>query len=400
MLLGLACGRVGFERLGPDAGVDANVPGPDATLLDAVFDAGSTSSCVHHLASGSDHACILMGGVVRCWGSAGQLGGAVPSTPGEAVAVGEVPAAIHVGAAKFHTCALFEGGAVWCWGGDNLFGQLGSPTMPPGPNAYEVAVPPGVAQVGAGRYHSCARAADAVYCWGSNARGQLGDGTSMDSYTPVAVRGIGPSMDVDTGGSATCVVVDPTGDVWCWGDNEHGQLGDGTTTASFTPIRANITDVVDVAAGGGRMGDQTAAMACAIKRDRTLWCWGDNAYGQLGDGTTIDRPEPVEVIGVTDPVAVTIGRTHVCTLEAAGTARCWGGNDRGQLGDGTLTNSALPVAVSGLTDVVHLAAGGWHTCAALRTGEVACWGSNSSNQLGPTALPESPTPVVAQRPCL
>jgi alpha-tubulin suppressor-like RCC1 family protein len=173
-----------------------------------------------------------------------------------------------------------------------------------------------------------------------------------------------------------CVVTD-AGGVKCWGDNESGQLGNGTTSETPVPGVVNVaglaSGVTAIAAGGFH--------ACALTIAGGVRCWGDNLYGQLGDGSTEDRSAPVDVVGLSDDVAaISLGWSHTCALTSAGSVKCWGNNPFGGLGDGTKNDSPLPVDVIGLGGgVQQVAAGGGHTCALTSVGGVKCWGDGQSD---------------------
>lgn len=170
------------------------------------------------------------------------------------------------------------------------------------------------------------------------------------------------------------------GVVYCWGDNATGQLGDGTTKQRRTPVAVlGLNDATALAAGTGH--------TCAARRTGRVVCWGANAEGQLGDGSTVDRTKPVVVTGIQGARALAAGGAHTCALQASGATQCWGSNKRGQIGNGVgAANLAVPqsrpAAVQKLVDAVEVGAGALHTCARRRTGEVACWGHSSQGQLG------------------
>jgi alpha-tubulin suppressor-like RCC1 family protein len=254
---------------------------------------------------------------------------------------------------------------------------------------------PTVVSVSAGALHTCAVTGGGVFCWGYNAAGQLGDGTTTQSLTPVAVPGLASGVQsVAAGGTATCALT-TSGGVKCWGDNAQGTLGDGTTVDSTTPVDVTglSSGVAAISAGAGGGGGQM----CALTTAGGVKCWGANGFGQLGDGTTSFRSSPVDVSGLTSGVAaVSAGAETTCALTTGGGVKCWGRGDYGELGTGSTADSATPLDVSGLTSgVTAVAAGGGHACALLSGGTVDCWGLNDWGQLGDgtTTMRLTPTPV-------
>jgi alpha-tubulin suppressor-like RCC1 family protein len=231
-----------------------------------------------------------------------------------------------------------------------------------------------VVQIAAGAYHACAiTPTGGLKCWGRNNNGQLGDGTTTDSKVPLDVQGLSSGVaSVSLGNSHSCAVL-TTGAVACWGLNTNGQLGDTTTTARTTPV------LVATLTGGARSISAGGEHTCAIRTDGALQCWGRNTYGQLGDGTVINRTAPTSVAGLSTTVAnVQAGIAHTCILDTAGTAWCWGSNSNGKLGNGLVATQQLsPTQVQGLTGVAQIVPGDDHTCALLSTGAVKCWGLGS-----------------------
>jgi alpha-tubulin suppressor-like RCC1 family protein len=190
------------------------------------------------------------------------------------------------------------------------------------------------------------------------------------------------------GGGTHTVVVTPDGNVWAWGANSSGQLGDGTTSAKTTPTQiTSMTDMIAVAAG--------ASHTLALRDDGTVWAWGYSGYGQIGDGFTSNRASPVQ-LALTDIVAIAAGEYHSVALEADGTVWTWGRNHLGQLGDGTTTNSSSPVVIGTLSGITAIAAGTSHTLVLKSDDTVWGFGQNTSRQLGDGSTTNRSTPVQMQ----
>lgn len=243
--------------------------------------------------------------------------------------------------------------------------------------------------------HTCARRqSGTVLCWGSNSHGQLGDGTrgaSARQGAPVAVAGLQDAVEVAVGSNFSCARR-KAGSVVCWGNNEFGQLGDGRGT------KPGALSLRPVTVAGLRQPTQLTAgevHVCALEQAGTVQCWGDSRNGQVGSDAqrAFAKPIPIEQLGPVSRVAA--GASHVCALEAAGVVRCWGRNTEGELGDGKSGSRIKPVLVADLEEVVDLASGHRHSCARQRSGKVWCWGDNASAQLGPNAGrdPKRGTPV-------
>jgi len=247
------------------------------------------------------------------------------------------------------------------------------------------------ASIDAGSMHSCALLTyGKVVCWGYNERGELGDGTTSDSTTPVEVSGITTATSLAVGSAHSCaLLVNAT--VMCWGKNSEGELGDESVEEDYLsgvaiPVKVSgITNATSIALG--------SAHSCALLTDGTMRCWGSNYSGKLGDGTTTSSSTPVEVSGITMATSIALGGGHSCALLTDGTMRCWGYNYIGQLGDGTTTSSSTPVEVSGITTATSIALGDSHSCALLTDGTMRCWGSNYRGQLGDGTTTDSTTPV-------
>ncbi len=292
-----------------------------------------------------------------------------------------------IDAGSYHTCAITRTELAYCWG-FNQDGELGngSTTM----STQPVATAGGLnfRQVSGGKYHSCGVTFSGEgYCWGSNLEGQLGREVEVQSETPVLNSRAITFGSISVGRAHSCGL-NLIGDAFCWGSNIGGQLGYATQhTSSDTAGFVRTTQIFHRIASGGFHN-------CALNGTGQAYCWGFNDQGQLGNGTTVTvfpdtaAAAPPWVLPVSGAIAfdsITAGYKHTCALTPAGAAYCWGENSWGQLGDGTTTRSLVPVAVAGGLTFRSLSAGFYHTCGVLTTGEAHCWGRNTPNSIQETA---------------
>jgi alpha-tubulin suppressor-like RCC1 family protein len=389
---------------------EASAQGVTVTPANPAISVGQTQqftapdvSTATDVGAGDYHGCaVLQNGAARCWGynGNGQLGNGTVNPSSTPVAVFQIAQAVAISSGGAHTGALLQGGTVQCWGLNDV-GQLGDGTTATSLTPVNVSGITTAIAVSAGYKHSCALLGDGtVRCWGDNSYGELGTGTFVPSQVrggpptdsssvPVAVTGISTAVGVSASrGYHTCAVLQ-NGTVRCWGDNGNGQLGDGSSTTSATPVTtAGITTATAVAAGDFH--------SCALLQDGTVDCWGLNYSGQLGDGSMNSSYTPVRVSGISTAVAVSTGVIHSCAVLQGGTVRCWGNNGSGELGDGTTTDSCIPVTARGISSAIRITTGYNNSCARLQGGLLQCWGINTYGQLGngSTADAHTPTTVV------
>ena len=344
-----------------------------------------------------------------------------------------------------HTCAITSSGAAKCWG-HNAYGELGSgSTTSSFATAQSVTgLSSGVTAISGFEHGTCALASDgAAYCWGDNSLGQLGDGSTTSSNTPVSVSGITTGGSITSGGNyANCFLLQ-SGAVTCTGSDFGGQLGLGSITSQdyTTPQTSTITGVIAIGGtgaaatttpmcavltngtvecwgySGATLGDGKTTMSgspitvndisdavqvtgawdgniCVVTRNGALKCWGTDKYGQLGDGTTTDSTTPVTA-SLTNVSAVSIGGNHMCAVTTAGAVECVGDNPDGELGNGT-TNPSTTWQTAIVSGAVGVACGAWHTCALMANGSVYCWGYNGDGELGDGLYLMSTSPVLVQ----
>lgn len=238
-----------------------------------------------------------------------------------------------------------------------------------------------------GVYHSCATAAEqGLFCWGNNDEGQLGTGKFTPSPLAEAIEGSGGFYALGAGFLTSCGLAFE-GAAFCWGDNEFGSLGSGGSPArSAQPVPVAFEGNFATLTVGG-------LHACGLTPDGAAYCWGFNGFGQLGDGTTTDRSSPVRVAAEVAFREISAGYLHTCGITTQGLTLCWGLNEFGQLGDGGVADRASPAPIADQRFFSTISAGGLHTCAATEAGEAFCWGFNDFGQLGDGSNQQSALPV-------
>jgi len=327
-------------------------------------------------------------GTVWGWGNNdfGQLGDGAITIRSSPVPVPGLTTVAAIAAAHHHSFALMGDGSVWGWG-YNLDGQLGggSDTKTDRSTPAPVNGLSNVAAIAPGYRHTLALKPDGVvWSWGRNDQDQLGHGTTPENYVNLGIVSDLTSIAAVASGGYHSLALKNDGRVWAWGYNGYGQLGDGTTTTRARPSPVpGLTNVAYIAAGG--------YASFAIKNDGTVWAWGRNDCGQLGDGTTTNRTSPMLLPGLNGVSAIAAGDGfspfdsrcgHTVALKTNGTVWAWGNDDHGQLGDGNASNRLIPGPVPTLANVVAIAAGDSFSVALKQDGIVVAWGANDSGQVG------------------
>jgi alpha-tubulin suppressor-like RCC1 family protein len=398
-------------RTGDNDGVNVNLSAPTPVAGASGYaqvDAGDVYSCG-----------LLAGGNVRCWGSSaqGEVGDGTVTQRATPTDVGGGRGFVEVDAGVSHSCGVTGAGDVYCWGYD-VNGALGIGSTEERWTPSKIAGLPPASDVVALEFGSCALLkSGGVKCWGNDLSGENGDGTvgvPTDRTSPVDVAGLSNAVEITGGLLHACALVDkpPVGsgptEVWCWGYDGFGQLGNNATTDSPTPVQVHgvnntglLTDAVSVGAGYYH--------TCATRTTGEVACWGRGDAGQIGDGAMLNRTSPVSVHGIfgLGTLGTMAKGRHVidgsaentCALAANGTAFCWGNSANGENGANSLFSTTLPVQVAGLGAFTRISV--WsdvtgHACALTAAGQLSCWGSNAYGQLGDGTTTDRavPTPVA------
>jgi alpha-tubulin suppressor-like RCC1 family protein len=352
-----------------------------------------------------------------CWGldNDGQLGDGNNKNSSVPVPV-DTSGALNgltiklVSSGLFHTCALASDNLLYCWGRNDV-GELGNGTN------VDSLVPIAVEMTGqlsgktiktfsVGRDHSCAIASDdKAYCWGAGTSGRLGTGNSANSSIPIPVSSTLTFKSIEVGNAHSCALA-LDGNAHCWGGNTNGQLGDGGNSGSFSLIPVGV--IMDGALSGLTIKNLALATgsdhSCALASDNNLYCWGLNAYGQLGIGTAggiSNVPLKIQTTGVLNGLTIksaAVGGAHTCAIASDENLYCWGDNSTGQLGTGNANSSYVPVLVGGSgtlsgRTIKMVSIGANQSCAIASDDKVYCWGKNNYGQLGNGSNTPTPNPI-------
>ena len=295
-----------------------------------------------------------------------------------------------VGSGTFHTASTKTDGTLWLWG-TNSYGSLGNNSIVPLDSPVQtISFGTNWSYVESGNNYCAAIKTDGtLWTWGQNSNGRLGDNTTIHRSSPVQTIAGGTNWSSVAGGNQHTAAIKNDGTLWMWGRNAYGQLGDNTTADKSSPVQtvAFGTNWSSVSCGNG--------FTAAIKTDGTLWCWGSNPYGILGDNTTVSKSSPVQTItGGTNWSSVSCVGQFVGAIKTDGTLWTWGINPSGQLGDNTITNKSSPVqTIAGGTNWSKISCGGNHIAAIKTDGTLWCWGYNPFGQLGDNTITDRSSPV-------
>jgi alpha-tubulin suppressor-like RCC1 family protein len=343
-------------------------------------------------------------GSLKAWGRnyEGQIGDGTYAYKFSPTQISTLSNVISVAAGSYHCLALTADGNVYSWGGED-YGQLGYDRLYEYPHNKPVMIPnlSNIIAIACGSYHSLALKDDGtVWAWGLNDKGQLGDGsTGGFRYTPLQVVGpggtgyltniiaLGAGGNQESAGGNNSLAVDSNGNVWAWGDNTYGQLGDGTNDDKNFPVQVlNLSNIRTIACGSWH--------SLALTNDGSVWAWGRNVYGQLGIGNYIDQNSPVLIPNFTNVCSIACGQQHSLAIKTDGTAWAWGYNNYyGALGYDYPYNHPSPAQITGLSNVLGISGGGYHSLALTTDNKLWSWGWNYWGQLGDGSVNDKHTPT-------
>jgi alpha-tubulin suppressor-like RCC1 family protein len=344
------------------------------------------------LVGGYNHVCaVLSDSTIRCWGSNtnGQLGDPSKTESSVPIPVPGLSGVLAIGVGAFHTCAVMQDHTVRCWG-ENSSGQLGNGTFAPSSTPVTVAGLSNVVTISGGGAHTCAVLTDgSARCWGDNYLGQLGDGTGTPSAMPVQVAGIGNAVEIAGGWAHTCArLSDRT--LQCWGEGTNGELGNGALLNATTPVSVSgISTAVGLAGGWYHH-------SCALLADTSVRCWGSNEWGQFGNGTTVSSSVPAAMSGVavswtsSNPAVATINASGRATAVAPGTTTITATDATGATATTTLTVTLPSYTLNVVKSGVAAALG----TVSSSPGGISCGANCSASYLSGTVVTLTASPAL------
>lgn len=361
-------------------------------ILTTLLLSGNLFAATPAISGGGYHSLALKSdGTVWSWGrnNFGQLGDGKRSKKNSPVQVKNLRDVIAIASGTWHSMALKSNGTVWTWGRNN-YGQIGDGTFKNRKTPVQVKDLTDVIAIAGGYLHSLALKSDGtVWAWGCNWSGQLGNESIVgESEVPIQVNSLSNISAIACGGDHSLAIRSSDGTIWAWGNNYYGQLGNGLDTNSTAPVLVNGLSNMSKIQGG-------YIHSLALISDGTVWAWGNNRYGQLGDGSTIEQKRtPVQVMNVANTIRIATRGWHSLALSSDGKVFAWGNNSNGQLGDGTRSEQNIPVEVKELDDITDISSGWQHSLATKSNGTIWAWGDNRFGQLGDGTFKDRKTPAL------
>lgn len=358
-----------------------------------VIDSGVSYTSV---SAGATHTCAIVAvtGVLKCWGlnSKHQIGNGNNTTVLSPTIIDPGSVYTQVSAGGGHTCGV-TGGATKCWGangsGTSNYGQLGDGIQTQQLTPTEVQSDDTFVKVNMVWGAGCGiTTAGVLKCWDENSDGVLGDGTIFRRNAPMIIDPGVTYADISRGSGTTACGITTAGVLKCWGNNSSGQVGDGTTIERWSPV------VIDAGTTYSQVA-QGYATGCGVTTTGVLKCWGDNSTYQFGDGTLLPSYVPKVIDSGVSYTMVSLQDLTTCGVTSLGVLKCWGYNDGGTVGDGSTSTAPLPVVIDPGVDYSFVATGFYNTCAITTTGVLKCWGLNDRGQVGDGTTTPRNSPVVA-----
>jgi alpha-tubulin suppressor-like RCC1 family protein len=380
-------------------------PGDHTLRIRATDPAGNQGLASHHwtvvwssrttVSINYQHTCaIAANGGLWCWGpnSYGILGDGTTLQRSVPVQVGSDTNWAQVHAGSSSTCGLRDDQTLWCWG-HNGFGEMGDGTTSTGRlSPGQVGSDANWAQASnAGVYNCSLRDDQTLWCWGRNDVGQLGDGTTTDRHLPAQLGTDADWTSVSSGYMNTVCAIRADQTLWCWDENSRGKVGDGTVETRHAPVQVGSgADWAQVSVGG--------VATCGLRDDQTLWCWGEESYGIVGGDTSERRRSPMQIGSGDNWTQVAVGGRHACAIRADHTLWCWGSNTSGALANPSVADQHAPQQVGADTDWMQVSAGFNAACGVRADETVWCWGENAKGQVGNATTTNQYAPVEVLNP--
>ena len=355
-------------------------------------DGGARATVVSYSMNQYTTCVVLSDGVLKCWGgnTGGQIGDGttINRTAPVAIDAGTSYASVYVGSST--TCAITTTGVLKCWGSNSNY-QFGNGTTTDSYTPVVVDAGTAYASIAVGSTMCGITTGDVLKCWGANASGQIGDNSTVTKTAPTAIGGAlrfkSVTLATNSGGSTTTCAITDTSALYCWGANGSGQIGDGSTSTRLTPtLITSGTSYTKVTTVGYN--------TCALTTGGALRCWGSGTNGLVGDGTSTQRLSPTTIDATETYANFSLQYENGCGVTVGGVVKCWGLNGNGQVGNNSTTTATAPTAISDSDSYTDVFNGSLSVCAVTTTNALKCWGYNGAGQIGDGTLVDRKTPVL------